>query len=272
MAEYTRMHGAGNCFVLVDNTDNSIDENCMSSLAIKLCSKEIGYGLDGMIELLPAENKDCDFRMMFFNSDGSQGEMCGNAARCVSRFGYEQGYAPNGDNIRIKTTAGLVTGRRITEELYEVRLNDPSIADMHRAVTIDGETYDCAYVELGKPGIPHAVVEMPLEEIGATEKLRSLGRELRNSPAFPKGANVTFYAFTDENSIKAITYERGVENFTLACGTGCGASAVSLSLRGTLQGSNLKIAMPGGNLSVSFTRNGDIITDILLTGPTAYII
>ena len=257
--------------MLVDNTDWHIEESEMSGLARRLCSKDTGYGLDGFIAVIPADEPDCDFRMLFYNSDGSMGEMCGNGARCVARFAYERGIAKNPDNIRFRTTAGIVTGRRISEELYEVRLNDPSIADMHRNVCIDGRDYDCAYVELGKPGIPHAIVEMPLEDIEASDSLRELGRKLRYSPEFPKGANVTFFSFTDSDRVKAITFERGVEDFTLACGTGCGSTAVSLAMRDQLPGNRLNINMPGGELSVRFSRGGDIISNILLTGPTAYM-
>ena len=101
--------------------------------------------------------------------------------------------------------------------------------------------------------------------------LRERGRQLRHSPEFPKGANVTFFAPTGENSVRAITFERGVENFTLACGTGCGATAVSLMLRGLIPGDTLVIHMPGGTLSVRVNRTGDTIHDIFLTGPTAIV-
>ena len=262
------MHGAGNCFVLINDMERGIAEEQMSSLAVNLCGKE---KVDGLIIVLPPEDADSDFRMMFFNSDGSIGEMCGNGARCVARFGYEQGIAKDPQNIRIMTTAGLVTGRKITDNLYEVRLNDPSVADIHREVEANGKVYDCSYVELGRPGIPHAVVEIPIEEIKDCDSLRELGRALRYSSEFSKGANVTFCAFTDESSVKAITFERGVEDFTLACGTGCGATAVTMALRNRLPGSYIIVDMPGGELKVTFSRQGTAIYNILLTGPTAYM-
>ena len=266
MPEFIKMHGAGNSFVMYDNTGGEIRESEMSALAEKQCALR---GTDGAIFVLPGED-GCDFRMLFYNSDGSLGEMCGNGARCVARFGYELGLAEDPENIRFLTTAGLVTGRKITEELYEVRLNDPSVIDLHRVVEIDGKEYDCAYVELGDPGIPHALVEMPLDEIKAGDELRELGRKLRYAKEFPKGANVSFYAFTGEDSVRAITFERGVEDFTLACGTGCGSMGVCLALSGRLPGDRLNISMPGGDLSVRVALTEGRIKDLLLTGPTAY--
>lgn len=266
--EYTRMHGAGNSFVVIDNMDGGLEKARLSQLAEELCAR---YGSDGILVTCPAEKLEADFGMLYYNADGSLGEMCGNGARCIARYGFEHGLADNPDCIRILATAGVVTGRRISEELYEVRLNDPLIAEPHRPASARGVEYDCAYAELGNPGIPHAVVLTPEEDFNDMEALRERGRELRYSPAFPKGANVTFVYLTGGSSVRAITFERGVEDFTLACGTGCGATAVSLALRGMLPGNHIEIDMPGGHLSVRFTRDGGEVRDVFLTGPTAYI-
>lgn len=265
----TRMHGAGNSFVIAERPDSSTDG--LSELAVELCGGNSGIRADGLIAVCPFSGNDADFRMLFYNSDGSLGEMCGNGARCVCRYGYEHGFASDPQNIRVMTTAGLVTGKRIDEVLYEVRLNDPDVLDPHRLAEADGQSFDCSYVELGRPGIPHAVVLTPEEDFSDRDALRERGRQLRFSPVFPKGANVTFAYFTGEASVKAVTFERGVEDFTLACGTGCGSTAVSLAARGLLPGNHLEISMPGGELSVRFSRSGDSFSDIYLTGPTAYI-
>lgn len=265
----TRMHGAGNSFVITERPDDSTAG--LAELAVELCGGKSYPRADGLIAVCPFSDDSADFRMLFYNSDGSQGEMCGNGARCVCRYGFEHGYAPDPQNIRVMTTAGLVTGRQIDEVQYEVRLNDPDVLDPHRTAVADGREFDCSYVELGRPGIPHAVVVTPEEDFEDMDALRERGRQLRFSPAFPKGANVTFLYFTGEASVKAITFERGVEDFTLACGTGCGSSAVSLAARGLLSGSALSISMPGGELSVRFSSNGNTFSDIFLTGPTAYI-
>lgn len=261
------MHGAGNSFVLIENRDGELRGINPDKLAMRLCGKS-GFNADGLIIVVPAKN-DEDFGMLFYNADGSQGEMCGNGARCLARYGVEHGLSDNPDCIRIATTAGMVTARRITKEQYEVRLNDPSVIDLHRIVILKGKEYDCAYVELGDPGIPHAVVERTAEEMEDLSRLREEGRALRHSEAFPKGANVTFFHVMGDDTVNAITFERGVEDFTLACGTGCGATAVTLLLRRRISANPVKIAMPGGELSVSVGTAENEVHDILLQGPTA---
>lgn len=267
---YTRMHGAGNSFVILENMQHELDTADFSALALRLCAETGTEKADGMMVVIPGEG-DADFGMLFYNNDGTKGEMCGNGARCIVRYGWEHGYAPDAEKIRVRTTAGLVIGRRITEETYEIRLNDPSIIDLHRVVTAAGGEYDCTYIELGNPGLPHAVVEVPEETLADLDSLRTVGRELRWSPAFPKGANVTFAHLTGEAAVKAITFERGVEDFTLACGTGCGATATALILRGRVPGNAVEIDMPGGHLRVVLTAEAGTTRDIFLTGPTAYV-
>ena len=264
---YTKMHGAGNSFVLTENLRGELRGEDLSVLARRLCGPE-GPGADGLIVLVP--DGEADFGMLFYNADGSLGEMCGNGARCLARYGVDHALAADPEHIRIRTTAGLVTGRRVTAEQYQIRLNDPSVIRRLEAPAGDARI-PCTYVELGQPGIPHAVTEVAETAFDDGDALRSRGRALRHSPAFPRGANVTFVCVTGPDSARAVTFERGVEDFTLACGTGCGATAVSLMLAGRIAGDRLAVSMPGGLLSVSLRREGDTFRDILLTGPTAYV-
>ena len=262
---YTKMHGAGNSFILIEQTRGEQKSEDLGVLALRLCNEKTGPGADGMIVVTRAEG--ADLGMLFYNSDGSAGEMCGNGARCLARWGLEHGRVRDAQDIRILAPAGEVRARRLTEELYEVRLNDPSVIELDREV--GGER--CSYVELGEPGIPHAVVcadESAFADLGA---LRERGRRLRFDPAFPRGANVSFVCPAGEGRVRALTYERGVEDFTLACGTGCGAIAVSLLLSGRVGGDRLVVEMPGGELSVSLRRTSGGATDLLLTGPTAVV-
>ncbi len=264
------MHGAGNSFILTESLHGELRGADLSGLALRLCCPETGPGADGMIVLLPSEDT-ADFRMLFFNSDGSPGEMCGNGARCVARYGVEHRLVKDPENVRILTTAGTVFGRQITEDLYEVRLNDPSVVDLDRtAVTAQGSV-PCSYIELGCPGLPHAVVDAAPDAFDDLDSLRERGRELRCSPSFPKGANVTFACVTGPKTVRAITFERGVEDFTLACGTGCGATAVSLVLRGLISGEAVEIEMPGGKLHVTIHAEENTAHDLLLTGPTCIV-
>ena len=207
--------------------------------------------------------------MLFYNADGSLGEMCGNGARCICRYGHDRGLA--GETQRVETTAGLVTGTRIDACRYQVRLNDPSVIDLHRAAEAEGAAYDCAYVELGDPGLPHAVLRLPDWDARETARLRELGGALRYADAFPKGANVSFVKVVGPDELKAVTFERGVEDFTLACGTGCGSITAVLTLLGLVSGHGVSIHMPGGTLSVSLTNDAGQIRDILLTGPTRLV-
>ena len=263
---YTKMHGAGNGFVLIDNSSLQLSVGKLSEIAVRLCAAE---KTDGLLAVTPAE--DADFGMLYINSDGTVGEMCGNGARCIARYGYEHGFSKDPDSISFRATAGIVTGRRITEDTYEVRLNDPSVIDLHRTAPLSGTDWDCSYIELGDPGIPVATVEINTEAFDDLDSLKELGRALRRHPTFPKGANVTFVSPPDGNHVRAITFERGVEDFTLACGTGSSGAAVTLILRGRIAGDRVELDVPGGRLSVRICRTGDAISDIYLTGPTAYV-
>lgn len=267
---YTKMHGAGNSFILTENLHGELEGKDLSILALRLCGPDSGPGADGMIVVSPAR-EDADFGMLFYNADGSLGEMCGNGARCIARYGVEHGLAADPENIRIRTTAGPVLGRRITDSLYEVRLNDPTVIRLNCEAAVGGGTVPCTYVELGSPGIPHAVVLAEASDFEDPDALRERARALRHSPTFPKGANVTHVLPVGGNRVRAVTFERGVEDFTLACGTGCGAAAVSLILGGVISGESAEIDMPGGRLCVRLTRQGDRVSDLLLTGPTAVV-
>ena len=262
---FTKMHGAGNDFIIIDNMSGAIPDASLPAIAKKLCAAHTSVGADGLMVLERAE-KGGDYAMAFFNSDGSRGEMCGNGARCIARYGYEKGLA--GEEQRIETPAGLVTGRRLSRRIYRVRLNDPSVVDLHRAAYADGEDYDCCYVELGRPGIPHAVLLMP--GLGETDRdtLRRLGRELRFCPTFPKGANINFVEITGSDKLRVLTFERGVEDFTLACGTGCGSVVAALTLTGFVSGKNVALRNDGGELNVSLSVERGAVRDIYLSGPT----
>lgn len=204
--------------------------------------------------------------MLFYNSDGSQGEMCGNGARCICRYGYETGLA--GEVQRVETPSGLVTGRRLDRRNYRVRLTDPSVIRLDYPAEAQGKFWPCSYIELGIPGLPHAAVPCP----GLSEKtmadLRDLGRALRWSPAFPKGANVNFYDITGSGQITELTFERGVEDFTYACGTGTGAVVLALTLMDKVSGEDVAVTVPGGELRVTIGREGGTVKAIWLTGPT----
>ena len=266
---FTKMHGAGNDFIVINNMDAALDVSGLGALAQRLCTPHTGVGADGLMVVMPARG-DADYAMLYFNSDGSEGEMCGNGARCMARYGYEKGLA--GERQRIETASGVVLGERIDKNRYSVRLNDPSLIEPGLRLEINDRNYDCSYVELGVPGLPHLVVPMQYFDLMDADELKALGRAMRNAPRFAKGANVTFVKRTGDNCLKAVTYERGVEDFTLACGTGCGSVAAALSLSGDVDwGREVKISMPGGELAIRLCRCGDCVKDIWLAGPTVVV-
>ena len=244
------MSGAGNDFMVMDARGKELD---FSALALDLCART---GADGFMAVDYAQ--DADFRLHFYNSDGSRGEMCGNGSRCICRFAYDNGIA--GASMVIRTDAGLVPGWRLCENQYRVKLNNPGVLDLHRRE-------DAAYVELGDPGVPHGVVELPGLAFDQKEALRDRAVALRHDPAFPKGANINFYTRLDDRRVRVLTYERGVEDYTLACGTGCGSVAVTLFTRGLLSDGALTAENQGGTLQVCIGSENGTVNSIELEGP-----
>lgn len=257
------MNGAGNDFIIINNMKEQISHDKLPQLVRTLCERHLSIGADGFMVV---EASDCaDYKMLFYNSDGSMGEMCGNGARCICRYGYETGLA--GTVQTVETTAGIVTGQRIDRRQYRVRLNDATVIE-DRPIVLNGKTYPCTYVELGNPGIPHAVVPLADLKNYPTDELFALGRAMRYYSAFPKGANVNFYDITGEDHLYERTYERGVEDFTYACGTGTGSVVAALTLQGKVSGRQVKVDVVGGQLTIDINRTGMHIDDIYLTGPT----
>ncbi len=262
---FWKMNGAGNDFIIFNNLEARLPPEVFPALARTLCRRRQSIGADGLMAV-EAPTQGGDFKMLFFNSDGSVGEMCGNGARCICRYGYENGLS--GETQTIETTAGIVTGQRVDRRNYRIRLNDPSVIDLHRPAEALGETWDCAYVELGDPGIPHAAVSCPGLAHRDRAELLALGRALRHAAVFPRGANVNFYDVISPCRVTELTYERGVEDFTLACGTGSGSVVLALTLLGQVTGQRTAVSVPGGTLYVDVERDGMSIQNLYLTGPT----
>ncbi len=284
---FWKMNGAGNDFVIINNMEEQIPQEKLPEIAKLLCERHMSIGADGFMAVdKPSAGVEADARMLFYNSDGSIGEMCGNGARCISRYCFENGIS-RGEQAVIETTAGIVTGKRIDKRLYRVRLNDPSLIELEKILNVDGNGINCSYVMLGDPGLPHIVVDYPSQLAalcGAQhlrdadrQKLFELGRKLRYHAELPKGANVNFVELIAEDELDELTYERGVEDFTYACGTGTGSSVAALTLKGIVSGSNVKVNMQGGVLyidveEVDEVSDGDICSTMIhglyLTGPT----
>lgn len=248
--------GAGNDFVLLENFDRAIPETDYPKLAKRLCERKFSVGADGLMILEPPEaGGDC--KMRFYNNDGSTAEMCGNGARCLCRHCHDRGLS--GEVQRIETPAGMVVGTRVSEGQYRIRLNSPSVVKLQ--VEIGGCV--CDYLELGDPGIPHLMISADLSENRG--KLREFARSLRHAAELPRGANVNLYEQIGEGAVRLLTFERGVEDFTLACGTGTGATVAALTLRGLVSGDHVRVECEGGTLFVDVEPKEDG-TQIYLTG------
>ena len=248
------MNGAGNDFMVIDARGQKIE---FAPLAVELCKLT---GADGFMAI---DHSDCaDFRLHFYNSDGTRGEMCGNGARCICRYAYELGVA--GENMVVQTDAGLVSGQRISENIYRVQLNLPSIIDLNRLP-------NAAYVELGDPGVPHSVTEVPGLCYEKKAAYYDLAKGLRHDPVFPKGVNANLYTWLDDTTVRVLTFERGVEDYTLACGTGSGSVAVTLWAKGQLPGGFLNVQNQGGMLAVTVSGSNGQVESLLLEGPAQLV-
>ncbi len=247
------MSGAGNDFMVIDGRGITADYEVLSR---KLCAVT---GADGFMAV---DHSDmAHFKLHFYNSDGTRGEMCGNGSRCISKYAYDHGIAPA--HMTIETDAGLLESRRIDENRYQVKLNNPT--------TLAGNRLgDMAYVELGNPGIPHGVLHYPGLSWQLRDQLRETMRAQRFAPEFPKGANINYYDWIGENRVRILTFERGVEDFTLACGTGSGSVACWLYVNGQIPGGSVTVENPGGTLEFEIS-GGQTVDSVLMTGPAVVL-
>jgi diaminopimelate epimerase len=215
---FSKMHGAGNDFIMVDDRALSFPLEDKTFIR-RIASRRTGIGCDGILLLQPSET--ADFRMRFINPDGGEQDMCGNGARCIARMAFDREIASA--NMKIETGAGIVHAE-ILNDLVRLDLTDPS--DLQRNLPVELE-WDIDFVNTG---VPHAVAWV--EELHSVD-LPVIGRELREHRLFePGGTNADFARVEADGSLSVRTYERGVEAETLACGTGAAAVAVLAAARG----------------------------------------
>jgi diaminopimelate epimerase len=259
--EFTKMNGAGNDFVLIDNRARKI--RLSRDQIVRLCDRHRGVGADGVLLLVPSVSGKADWAWEFYNSDGSTGEMCGNGARCFARFVQKLTGLTGG--FSFETEAGVITaefhGDRVTVSLTrptELRLNEQV------ALSAGSQT-----IHSINTGVPHAVLFVPDADRAMVQQL---GPEIRHHAHFaPKGTNVNFVQRLGSNHIRVRTFERGVEGETLACGTGVTAAAlVAARLHGFT--SPIKVQVQGGEqLEVSFRDDHGEFAEVRLTGPAEFV-
>jgi diaminopimelate epimerase len=258
---FTKMNGAGNDFVLLDNRDGSLA--LTDTQIARLCDRHRGVGADGLLLVERPEGK-ADFRMRYYNADGREAEMCGNGARCFARYVDKLSPAKNG-SVSFETPAGVISATLHGEQV--------SLAMSQPGPFADGVELDAAG---GKPtvysintGVPHAVVLV--DDLDDTD-VGQIGAALRHHHHFqPRGTNVNFVRQLGPQNLAIRTYERGVEAETLACGTGVVASALVVAAL-TGAESPVRVLVKGGDtLSVDFLRSADGFSHVILTGPADFV-
>lgn len=258
--EFWKMHGAGNDFILVDDRSLTFPAGDRAWMA-GVAARRTGVGCEGIILIQPSTR--ADFRMRFFNPDGSEVEMCGNGARCVARLAHELGAAPA--DMTIETVAGLLRARS-TEGLVTLTLTPPRDWELDGALEAAGQRLSFSRVN---SGVPHVVVEVA--DLAACD-VRTLGAAIRRHARFaPAGTNANFIRVTGPSALDVRTYERGVEDETLACGTGIVASALTAARRGRVRPPVAVRAASGDILTVNFSLTADSAADVTLQGPAAYV-
>lgn len=257
------MSGSGNDFIVVDNRNAIIAEADGAMLARSLCRRKISVGADGLILIVPPTVSGSDFKWRFYNADGSEAEMCGNGGRCAARFAWLKGIA--GRKMSFETIAGVIHAE-VTDKRVKLEMVKPgNVRSGIKLLTNQGE---CA-LHFINTGVPHAVSFV--SDLDSVD-VRGLGKYIRFHPEFqPAGTNVNFVEVMDANAIAVRTYERGVEDETLACGTGSVAGAIWAALKQGVKSPVTVHTRGGETLGVYFKIAQDGISEVFLEGEARII-
>ncbi|MBW1766095.1 MAG: diaminopimelate epimerase [Deltaproteobacteria bacterium] len=257
--EFWKMNGSGNDFILIDNRDGKVAEEEMDRLVERICRRRESVGADGLIFLTKSDH--CDFAWRFFNPDGGEVKMCGNGGRCVARFAHLRGIA--GPKMTIETLAGPISAE-VMGRMVKLLMPDPSGLEMDIDLTHEPGWLSVDFINTG---VPHVVVQV--KEL-ADHPVVEQGRAIRYHPMFsPEGTNADFIKIIGSDLIVIRTYERGVEDETLACGTGAIASALVASARGAVS-PPVKVRTKGGEeLQIHFQKEGNNFRQVWLEGSTS---
>lgn len=252
MTEFTKAHGNGNDFIVVDEWGGERVED-PSAFAEKYCDRRFGVGGDGVLFFRRPEDTTNDMRMILIQPDGGEAEMCGNGARCLVRYAVEEGYAHEDEEVRVETVAGVREAVCRGDEV-RVEMGVPSFdaEDVPARRALVEEGVEGLEVTSVNTGVPHAVAFV--EDLGAVS-IEEAAPPVRHADIFPEGANVNFVE-RDGDAFRVRTFERGVEDETLSCGTGAVAvAAVALRL-GETDEDEVRIETRGGPLTITFDETG----------------
>jgi len=260
MLRFTKMNGAGNDFILFDNRTGSIDLD--RSQIAQLCDRHRGIGADGILLLENPTNRS-DFRMRYFNADGGEAEMCGNGARCFARFANK--VIGQKAKISFETPAGVISAE-LKGDLVTLRMTEPTDLRLNLDLPMAAENKTVHFINSGVPHVVIAVAEIDDADV------RREGAAIRHHKMFsPNGTNVNFIEKRGPNKIAIRTYERGVEDETLACGTGIVASALIFAASEKSSSPITVLARGGDELQVGFEKVPGSFRNVTLTGPAEFV-
>ena len=267
LLHFFKMNGAGNDFIIVDNRDLSLSKELDADTIAALCDRNRGIGADGLLAVEPAQ-KGADFRFRYYNADGGEAEMCGNGARCFGRFTAHLGEIVL-KRVTFETIAGTLAAEMIGDDV-RIAMSEPKDLKLNLDTKIHGFDAPLHFVNTG---VPHVVTF--LESANALDDFDVFthGAAIRNHRDFaPAGTNANFAAILAPDHISIRTFERGVEDETLACGTGMVASALVHHLL-TGAASPIKVDVEGGDtLEIGFEKSGDqSFKNVTLTGPADFV-
>ena len=250
--EFEKYEGAGNDFVIIDNRDRSIE--LTKQQVSFLCNRHFGIGADGLMLLEPSGKSD--FKMVYFNSDGNESTMCGNGGRCIVKFAQKQGVVA-ASRTSFEAIDGLHHAEFLDGNLVKLGMNNVS------AIERSKEAY---FLDTGSPHW----VEFVEEDVNQMDLLKRAKAIRYNARFKAEGTNVN-YAQVSGASLVMRTYERGVENETLACGAGATATAIAAHAHGVLSQNSIALRTPGGELQVSFDYDGKVYSNVFLTGEATFV-
>lgn len=258
--EFYKMSGSGNDFIIIDNRKNAVDETDLTQFIASVCRRKMSVGADGFILVEDAEA--VDFKWRFYNSDGSIAEMCGNGARCAARFAYLAGIA--GAEMFFETAAGIIYAE-IKGDRVKIKIPDPEDLNIDYMLELEHSSLSVSSVNTG---VPHVVIARDnVDDIDVVK----LGREIRFHDRYaPAGTNVNFVSLRN-NSVEIRTYERGVEDETLACGTGAVAGAIVMARKRDIASPVDVLTRGGEHLYIYYQEQEDKFYDIYLEGDARII-
>ena len=250
--EFYKYQGTGNDFVMIDNRTNFFPKDNVK-LIESLCDRRFGIGADGLILL--ENDVDTDFRMVYYNADGNESSMCGNGGRCLVAFAKQLSVIDS-ETVFIATD-GLHNATVGEDDLVALQMIDVSQVEIHENYT---------FLNTGSPHHVEIVEDL------ANLNVKEVGAKIRYSDLYaPKGTNVNFVSKVDDSTFALRTYERGVEDETLACGTGATAVAIAMNATGQTDLTNLNLNVEGGKLQVYFEKEGTTYTNVFLKGPAKFV-